>query len=59
MGGAGSAVVEQLHEDGRVVEVMQFGLPDNFLEQGTQQEQLEMAGLTAQQILAAIKQNLP
>ncbi|WP_457669144.1 1-deoxy-D-xylulose-5-phosphate synthase [Thiolapillus sp.] len=55
MGGAGSAVAEFLNGEGLAVDVMHFGLPDAYLEQGTQQEQLEMAGLTARQILAAVK----
>ncbi len=58
MGGAGSAVSEQLHRDGLNMELMQFGLPDDYLEQGTQSEQLEMAGLTAEQVLAAIKERM-
>jgi 1-deoxy-D-xylulose-5-phosphate synthase len=56
MGGAGSAVCEYLNGESIVAEIMQFGLPDAYLEQGTQQEQLEMAGLTAGQILKAIRQ---
>ena len=58
MGGAGSAVCEYLNEEGIAAEIMQFGLPDEYLEQGTQQEQLEMAGLTAGQILEAIRQRM-
>ncbi|WP_293644803.1 1-deoxy-D-xylulose-5-phosphate synthase [Thiolapillus sp.] len=55
MGGAGSAVAEFLNAEGLMVDIMHFGLPDDYLEQGTQAEQLEMAGLTAGQILAAVK----
>ena len=58
MGGAGSAVAEALNAGGVQVPLMQFGLPDEYLEQGTQAEQLEMAGLTADAILAAVSGRL-
>ncbi|WP_456374750.1 1-deoxy-D-xylulose-5-phosphate synthase [Thiolapillus sp.] len=58
MGGAGSAVTEALSGEGISLPVLQFGLPDEYLEQGSQQEQLEMAGLTAPQILEALRQYL-
>jgi len=58
MGGAGSAVCEYLNGEGIEAEMMQFGLPDAYLEQGTQQEQLEMAGLTAEQILTAVRERM-
>ncbi len=58
MGGAGSAVTEALNEKGLQVPVMQFGLPDEYLEQGTQEEQLEMAGLTVDSVLAAVRNRL-
>ena len=46
-GGAGSAVLEVLSEAGLSVPVMRFGLPDRFIEQGTQAELHEELGLTA------------
>lgn len=49
-GGAGSAVNELLHAEGVVCRVLNLGLPDRFIEQGTQAEQLEMAGLSTAQI---------
>ena len=58
MGGAGSAVAEALNALGIQVPLMQFGLPDACLEQATQAEQLEMAGLTAAQILSSLRQRL-
>jgi len=58
MGGAGSAVAEALNARGVLVPLMQFGLPDEYLEQGTQAEQLEMAGLTAERIVTAIRKRL-
>ncbi len=58
MGGAGSAVAECLHGAGLKVDVMHFGLPDEYLEQGTQAEQLEMAGLTVEDVCKAIRRRL-
>ena len=62
-GGAGSAVNELLHAAGVAVQMLNLGLPDRFIEQGTQAEQLEMAGLSPTQIeqrigaaLAALEQ---
>ena len=62
-GGAGSAVNELLHAAGIAAHVLNLGLPDTFIEQGTQAEQLEMAGLSPTQIeqrigaaLAALEQ---
>jgi len=55
MGGAGSAVDELLAAAGRRVTVVNLGLPDRFLEQGTQAEQREMAGLDLPQLLARIR----
>ncbi|MCP5438549.1 MAG: 1-deoxy-D-xylulose-5-phosphate synthase [Chromatiaceae bacterium] len=62
-GGAGSAVNELLHAAGIVASVLNLGLPDRFIEQGTQAEQLQMAGLSPTQIeqrigaaLAALEQ---
>ena len=49
-GGAGSAVNELLHAAGIAARVLNLGLPDTFIEQGTQAEQLEMAGLSPTQI---------
>ena len=49
-GGAGSAVNELLHAAGIVASVLNLGLPDRFIEQGTQAEQLQMAGLSPTQI---------
>jgi len=54
-GGAGSAVNECLHAHARVTQVLNLGLPDRFIEQGTQAEQLEMAGLSVDQIEQRIR----
>ncbi len=49
-GGAGSGVNELLHAAGVSVNVLNLGLPDAFIEQATQAEQLEIAGLSTAQI---------
>jgi len=54
-GGAGSAVNEALHAAGISVNVLNLGLPDVFIEQGTQAEQLDMAGLSPSQIADRIR----
>lgn len=58
MGGAGSAVAELLHEEGVGVDLLQFGLPDRYIDQGSQQEQLEEAGLTRERLLEKIRRRL-
>ncbi len=54
MGGFGSAVLEALHADGRLVNVLTLGLPDRFVEHGTQQEQRHLVGLDGPGIAAQI-----
>ena len=49
-GGAGSAVSEALNAAGLAVRVLNLGLPDRFIEQATQAEQLEMAGLSPEKV---------
>ncbi len=44
-GGAGSAVAEYLNHAGISSSLLQLGLPDRFIEQGTQQQQLQEAEL--------------
>jgi 1-deoxy-D-xylulose-5-phosphate synthase len=58
MGGAGSAVAELLHREGIGVELLQFGLPDRYIDQGSQQDQLEEAGLDREQLLERIRRRL-
>ncbi len=57
-GGAGSAVLEVLSEAGLSVPVMRFGLPDRFIEQGTQAELHEELGLTAAAVEEKVKARL-
>ncbi len=54
-GGAGSAVSEVLRQHGVNVRLMQLGLPDQWIEQGTRDEALTEAGLDVDSILAAVQ----
>jgi 1-deoxy-D-xylulose-5-phosphate synthase len=58
MGGAGSAVSECLADHDCSVPMVHLGLPDRYLEQGTQAEQLVDAGLTLEAALVRIRQAL-
>ena len=57
-GGAGSAVSELLAEQAVVMPILQLGLPDQFIDHANHQQQLEMVGLDAQQILSRIQERL-
>jgi 1-deoxy-D-xylulose-5-phosphate synthase len=57
-GGAGSAVVEALAEDGMPVLVLTLGLPDHFVEHGDHQQLLADCGLDAAGILRAVRERL-
>ncbi|QQD18631.1 1-deoxy-D-xylulose-5-phosphate synthase [Spongiibacter nanhainus] len=57
-GGAGSAVVEYLNQQGRSVPVLQLGLPDRFVDHGNHGEQLASVGLSAEGIEQQIRQRL-
>ncbi|RQW62425.1 1-deoxy-D-xylulose-5-phosphate synthase [Vibrio viridaestus] len=54
-GGAGSAVVEFMMKAKCIKPVLNLGLPDQFIHQGTQQELHEELGLDGKGILQAIK----
>lgn len=56
MGGAGSAVLEHLQQNGVLKAVKMLGLPDSFILQGTQQEMYKEHGLDAEGIIAAARQ---
>ena len=58
MGGAGSAVIEHLQQQGVMKRVKMLGLPDSFILQGTQQEMYEEHGLDAKGIVASATQFL-
>ncbi|MBE0437371.1 MAG: 1-deoxy-D-xylulose-5-phosphate synthase, partial [Methylomicrobium sp.] len=55
-GGAGSAVNEFLQAQRIVMPVLNIGLPDAFIEQGTREELLSFCGLDTQGILQRIEQ---
>jgi 1-deoxy-D-xylulose-5-phosphate synthase len=57
-GGAGSAVVEALAEDGMPVPVVTLGLPDHFVEHGDHPQLLADCGLDAAGILRAVRERL-
>jgi 1-deoxy-D-xylulose-5-phosphate synthase len=57
-GGAGAAVSESVAASGRTVAVLHLGLPDRFIEQATQAEQLAEAGLDRSQVLERVRQAL-
>ena len=59
MGGFGSAVLELLEEEGvQGTEVVRFGYPDEFIEQGEQPELRKMYGLDSEGIAAGIRKAL-
>lgn len=58
MGGACNAVLEVLADHGVLKPVMRFGLPDEFIEQGTQAELMECLGLTSDAIEAKVTARL-
>jgi 1-deoxy-D-xylulose-5-phosphate synthase len=55
MGGAGSAVTECLNAQGIAKEVLQLGLPDQFIDHGDPAKLLAMQGLDAAGIAASIE----
>jgi 1-deoxy-D-xylulose-5-phosphate synthase len=55
IGGAGSAVAEYLMSSKHTSKLLQLGLPDEFIMQGTQQEMYVELGLDAAGILGRIE----
>jgi 1-deoxy-D-xylulose-5-phosphate synthase len=58
LGGAGSAVNEQLVAQHLTVPVLNLGLPDHFVEHGTREELMAQIGLDASGILRSIQKRL-
>ncbi|MEY3807647.1 MAG: 1-deoxy-D-xylulose-5-phosphate synthase (1-deoxyxylulose-5-phosphate synthase) synthase [Pseudomonadota bacterium] len=54
-GGAGSAVNDFLQSQRILMPVLNIGLPDSFVEQGTREELLSLCGLDIQGILAQVE----
>jgi len=59
LGGAGSAVLEALQNEGIVLPVLTLGLPDQFIEHGDPAKLLSLVGLDATGIETAVRQRLP
>ena len=57
-GGAGAAVNELLLAEVREVSVLNLGLPDQFVDHASRNEQLASVGLDADGVLAAILKRL-
>ncbi len=57
-GGAGSAVLESLQQQGLKVQVLQLGLPDRYIDHGDPALQLASCGLNRDGILASIRAKL-
>ena len=55
-GGAGEAVNSFLQKQRILMLVLNIGLPDSFVEQGTREELLALCGLDVQGILTQIEQ---
>jgi 1-deoxy-D-xylulose-5-phosphate synthase len=55
-GGAGSAVNEFLQAQKVLMPVLNIGLPDRFVEQGTREELLALCGLDSQSLIERIEQ---
>ena len=53
-GGAGSAVLECLASHDVLIKTKLFGLPDDFVEHGSQQQQYRLIGLEAEAIVAKV-----
>ena len=59
MGGAGSAVSEALYAMGQKLQMLQLGLPDEFIEHGDPVKLLSMQGLDAEGIERSVRQRWP
>ncbi|MGE3774863.1 MAG: 1-deoxy-D-xylulose-5-phosphate synthase [Gammaproteobacteria bacterium] len=57
-GGAGGAVTEALAANGMACHVLHLGLPDCFLPHGAREDMLREAGLTVDQVEAAVRRHL-
>ncbi len=54
-GGAGSGVSEFLNEEGLQTQIINLGIPDNYIEHATREEQLVDIGLSAEGIVKQIR----
>ncbi|MBT8070200.1 MAG: 1-deoxy-D-xylulose-5-phosphate synthase, partial [Gammaproteobacteria bacterium] len=58
LGGAGSGVNELLASKGMPVNILNIGIPDRYVEHGSRNDCLEMAGLDADGIFAQVSERL-
>lgn len=59
MGGMGSAVLEFMADHGYQAQVKRLGIPDRFIEHGTQPELYTECGFDDKALIAAVKELLP
>jgi len=59
MGGMGSAVLEFMADHGYQAQVKRLGIPDHFIEHGTQKELYAECGFDDIALIAAVKEMLP
>lgn len=59
MGGMGSAVLEFMADHGYQAQVKRLGIPDHFIEHGTQKELYTECGFDDVALVAAVKEMLP
>jgi len=57
-GGFGSAILEFINENHYNTDVLRLGIPDNFVEQGDQTEQMELCGIDENGISRAVEKML-
>ena len=57
-GGFGSAVTEFITDENLPAKILRVGIPDEFIEHGTQKELFEQIGLTAAKIASKIQKQL-
>ena len=57
-GGAGSAVVEFLAENNQMISILNFGISDEFVQQGSPDHQKVSSGLGKEEITEKIRKRL-
>jgi len=55
VGGLGSAVIEYMHDNNYKAKVLRLGIPDRFVEHGTQEELYHECGFDTEGIAAAVR----
>lgn len=57
VGGFGSAVIEFAADNNYCINIKRFGIPDIFIEHGTQEQLINDCGFNTEQLVAKIKEN--